>query len=705
MQNTAQNGGGRAVGSTALLLLCALGVLGGEALAQERPPWWDTRWPYRKLLTVDPEQDWGWAPAARAWIHLRPEADHGGRDLRVIGPDGQPVPFGVRFASSEGRYLIAFEARRKDGFYAVYYGQPVAEPVEANPPRRGLVYETRPIPEGAVVNAWPAAEATMEAAGPSHGAAHWNRVFDAYNPFGPQKDYIGIYRGYVRCPAGGAYGFATLSDHSSFLLIDGELVTQWVGPHNIHQGQRGERGGTVELSQGTHEFLYVHFAFGAPGRAAAAWKPPGRDRFEIMPHSAFPGLPEAEVYECEALERPSCADFTAEPESYCEAGEAKMTAFRCASKSSVAGDALIDRYLWEFGDGQTADGSAPQHVFLTPGLYTVTLTITSTAGERAACSKRVRVGPIYEDLDFPLKKLDRFWGLTKGYRLDRLPTPSLLAAWEFFRHLEREERALDAAVELDRRRSELTPVQLYDVAMALGQRYQAVERELDRAESYFRLALEAVPESQVRRRFDARFALCDHYFYYREDYEQARREYVKLRAEFPQGDPAKRRVALIRIGDTYRYEGDVEEALRIYRQAEGDPAYAPDKPRELLVGAMIHAVQSYLRRGEGEEGLERLEELLWLFPTLRLEGQPALLRAEAALMQADFKEARKQAELYIEHGTDPNFLPALHVAAAEACMELGLTDEAGAHYRAVLEDFPESPQVADAEEGLRRLEN
>jgi len=162
-------------------------------------------------------------------------------------------------------------------------------------------------------------------------------------------------------------------------------------------------------------------------------------------------------------------------------------------------------------------------------------------------------------------------------------------------------------------------------------------------------------------------------------------------------------VALIRIGDTYRYQSNVEEALRLYRQAEGDPAYAPDKPKDLVLGAMVQEVRSYLRRGEGQEALKRLEELLWLYPTLRSEGQPALLRAEAALIRADFTEARKQAELYIGYGTDPNFLPALHVAAAEACVEMGLTEEAAAHYRTVLDDFPESPQVKDAEDALQRL--
>ena len=159
----------------------------------------------------------------------------------------------------------------------------------------------------------------------------------------------------------------------------------------------------------------------------------------------------------------------------------------------------------------------------------------------------------------------------------------------------------------------------------------------------------------------------------------------------------------MRIGDTHRWQGNREKATDVYRQAEGDPAFAPKEPRAVVAGAGLHQVRSYLRRGEGEAALERLEELLWAYPTMRLEGEPAALRVQAELVTGDFAEAKKQAEAFIGFSKDPNYLPSLHVAAAEACVELGLTDEAAEHYRTVLEDFPEAPEVEDARNGLHRL--
>jgi tetratricopeptide (TPR) repeat protein len=686
-----------------LALILVLFAFGRGVAAQQRPAWWDGQWRARMLLSIAPDEPYLGAPGAYAWVHLPADVEAGGADLRVVDPGGRPVPFGIVHASAEGRCLIAFAARRKQGSYAVYYDNPYARPVPQAFPAQGLFYETRPIPENAVVNDWSDALRVLASAGPAYGAAPWGQVFDAYNPFGPQSRYVGIYSGFIRCPTDGTYNFATLSDDSSFLLVDDRLVTQWVGPHRIQQGRHGEQGGTIELTRGPHRFEYVHFSFGTSSRAAAAWQPPGGDHVVIIPGGAFPGLPEARVFESQRLGQPACADFTHRTESYCEADEAQMTAVRFVSTSSTEGDTLIERYAWDFGDGQGSAEPQPLHVFLAPGTFDVTLSITTTAGQGTACRKRVRVEPVYEDMDFTLAKMAKFWDGVKDYRFDRLPTPSLTALWTFATHMEMPDAAATAAEQLYGRRDDLEPAQFADVALALGRYYEGRGGRPDEARRCFEAALDALPESDQRRRLEARFALADHIFYYENDPARARQEYAKLRADFPRTDPSQARLALIRIGDTHRQQGDAAKALEFYSQAEADPAYAPQEPADVAKGAGLQQVRAYLRRGEGAEARKRLEALLWLYPTMRLEGEPALLHVQAALLDADFAEAKKQADAYIAFSKDANYLPALHVGAAEACIELGRTDEAAAHYRKVLDDFPEAPQVEDAANGLHRL--
>ena len=50
------------------------------------------------------------------------------------------------------------------------------------------------------------------------------------------------------------------------------------------------------------------------------------------------------------------------------------------ASTSADGDGTIDAYAWDFGDGETGAGSAPNHVYETPGNYTVSLVVTDDDG-------------------------------------------------------------------------------------------------------------------------------------------------------------------------------------------------------------------------------------------------------------------------------------------------------------------------------------
>jgi len=61
------------------------------------------------------------------------------------------------------------------------------------------------------------------------------------------------------------------------------------------------------------------------------------------------------------------------------------------SDESTAGNYPITNWLWDFGDGGTSTQRHPQHTYTTPGVYTVSLTVTDSGGYSAT---RVREGYI-----------------------------------------------------------------------------------------------------------------------------------------------------------------------------------------------------------------------------------------------------------------------------------------------------------------------
>jgi PKD repeat protein len=64
--------------------------------------------------------------------------------------------------------------------------------------------------------------------------------------------------------------------------------------------------------------------------------------------------------------------------------------FDGGSSSAISGRTIVS-YAWSFGDGTTGTGSAPNHTYAAGGAYTVTLTVTDSAGKTGRTSSSVTV--------------------------------------------------------------------------------------------------------------------------------------------------------------------------------------------------------------------------------------------------------------------------------------------------------------------------
>lgn len=699
-----------------ILILLAVTAALPPVRAQQPGNWLDPSWNHR-LHVKAPGKGSG-------YYHVRvltgPRARPDGRDFRMADPAGRPIPLRVVHSTDTGEHLLMFprseEAEKDQGnIYMLYFGNLRASRYQTFTPKAGLTLRTRPLPEGADVSSWENARRALEKSETVYGMAFHGRVFDGYNPFGPQRDYISIYNGIFRCPEPGTYRFAVMSEDASFLFIDGEKVAEWTGRgHNINRGRHGQHGGEVDLSAGPHRLRYVAFAFGRPRRCGVAWSKPGEEKkkirgsdaeaypYRIMGGGVFGHVPAAQVLRCENRTKRVCADFTARPAQYLESGDARMVAVRFRSHSYVRGS-TVESFRWDFGDGQTSTQPNPAHVYLAPGTYEVALTVKAAYGVSDTFKTGVKVEPVWNDLDFRRPKKQRFWQWTSDYEVENAPTAHLLAFQDFLRDVEQRKKLAEVCIELDKRRKELTPVQTHEVAMDLGKHYLRAGGDWQMAEKYFRLAHQSAPEDDLQRRFNARFQLADVYFYYADQPEKAQRAYRSLRHEFPATDPVQRRVALIRLGDIERNQGNLKEAHELYRQAQNDPEYGPQQPLSILEGRYVHDVRAFLNEGKAQRALDELQDWLWKCPTQRLEGLPFILRLKANLQLENYQEVTKQADIYLGFAKDPDYIPQAHLLAGEAYLELGFNEKARKHWQTVVEEWKESPAAQHAANNLRRL--
>lgn len=80
--------------------------------------------------------------------------------------------------------------------------------------------------------------------------------------------------------------------------------------------------------------------------------------------------------------KPLVVDFAASPTS----GEAPL-AVRFEDRSRFDPARPITSWEWAFGDGESSTAANPEHTYSTPGVYTVSLTVSDSAGRRATLTK------------------------------------------------------------------------------------------------------------------------------------------------------------------------------------------------------------------------------------------------------------------------------------------------------------------------------
>ncbi|MBI3828354.1 MAG: outer membrane protein assembly factor BamD [Planctomycetes bacterium] len=615
-----------------LLLSMAANVFGAD------DAWWKPQWTARRPLEINPTGSG--APGGETGVVEfttlgRAAAD--GKDVRIVA-GGQPVPYKVMFAGSDGSCVVALKMDKETKHYFAYFGNEKAEKPGADwEPERGLWLETRRMNGGDCQN-WDQMKDLVAKSGPAHGADAVRQVFVGWDPFSGQDRWVSVYKGWLNCKEEGDYTFATSSDDASFVFVDGKLAAQFPGWHGA-EGQ-ARHTGKLHLTGGAKRFEYYHVNGGGDGLMAAFWQPPGEKKIAQIPADAFTPVARGKAGALEVKDDPNALDLQAEWAGEGYAGERALIRYRFR----VLAPKNAKEVAWSFGDGQEAQGDEAEHVFFRSGLFE--LKVTAKAG-----GKEIQAAAKYEvHIDFdrqadrqkedPKKYLERL----HAYKYDALDMLSLQAAAGTFGVLEDVDGQIAAARALLARGAQINDDAYYEQALLLQGLLRDQKKYPDEALKVLDAAEERVKNNKNLRAKVLR-ERGDVYYFYKKDLDRALLEYDKVVGRYFGLEDNIVRVTKLRIGDIQRERGNYEKAAANYTDADR-LRLTPFTPEQAPVrtGTLLHSAEDFLRRGDASEARKWVEVLEWEFPLERLRGQSTLLRAKIALLDKNTEEAQKQLE-------------------------------------------------------------
>ncbi len=704
------------------------------ALAQ--PKWHAPGWLHRAVVKVGKAGSQGVDTAAVRILHAGAARDDG-RDYRIFSSAGQPAPYEITYHAPGRDTLISFRAAAPGGTFYIYFGKTDAPadpmravakpgtgagPPQAGPaaggwiPRAGLVLTTMRRPAEVENPKTVEAMATLIARSPRlDGAAYRRNIRDGVNPFGDSDHFISVYRGWIRLPKGGKYGFCTASNEASFSFLDGKELVHWPGRHTEQRGKFGQKSAEVEVAAGLHYVEYYHEEVLLYQVAFLGYRPPGGPHHVGIPDGFFPQPHRAGVvrYERETA-RPTVLPRVELADSVWprQRPSGQYTRYRFAA--DAGGDAPDLKgwsFRWEFGDGQAANGPKADHVYLATGGYDVRLTATAPDG-----AKVERHWPLAV---FPIEHLAE--GFKEGRRSDYAPIVS------------RYDRAKFGAATL----AEL--VRFFD-EMAMRTGATAAARDVlsragaadeDRLDAHLvlagvgdiRSAWRAVPGAKAGEHLEAALGLAKtpaktlrvmarlirHVGVDASDVEEAEKLYARAETLVKRqalGGQAKRafRDASIAIGDAHLAAGRLDRAAQDYRTAEAlaEPIL-PQTVRVSKIGAYPERLSQLIDAGKLDGARAVIEEWYEQLPSDLLRGEALFWIGKVESLRGGHKGAIRPLRLAIELGQGAAFEAEARWLLAEAHRHSGDREAQRAELVALLRSGLAGPWRDKADAALKVL--
>jgi PKD repeat protein len=439
----------------------------------------------------------------------------------------------------------------------------------------------------------------------------------------------------------------------------------------------------------------------------AAWQPPGSSKPEVIPPRAFGSdtiahLPAGALWHKTNGRIPA---FAVEARGEVPLAGSEQPLVRVQFKD-VSARGVIDRarVRWDFGDGYTTEVKEPLHIYLSPGLYTVKMTVQGTSRTLETVNRVPITRPVlFPD---PKKRPDQ---LTSYRRILDKHDPKklkfenvlqLVRAYEQLGEIPRAAATGRTALLSDRRPEEDTAIE--DLVRVVGPLFRDRLDDPEGALSVWQAAAKAIRREDGKLRCEAEAAdILLH------DLLRPREAKVPLDSATGRlnksSDPTLAR-RLYRVwGDWYARGGDRKAARQAYARASTFRSSPGDVVKDSARrGAFSRSIEAYLRTKDLDRAREELRHWQDEFPADKLEGYLPLLQARYRVAREKYPQAIAVATDLLTINPESPYADRLVYLAAECEEKLGRTERALADYRALLTDYPGSLLVKKAKEKLSR---
>ncbi len=686
-RNTASAGRRRPLSLPAVAgsMCLALGLLSpGESRSESGTVKWSARLARRRaVLHVDGAED---SPAAYAEFVSGGYCDRSGQDISVFDEKGNRVPHKIMSVGPGDHFLIAYKLTESNTYF-LYYNQPGATAHPSWSPQCGVFLQTYRRPPGKS-NTIAELETMVRSVRSVYGGGYRPAIFDGYNPYGPSDDYVSVYTAYLRISQAGVYGFATNSDDSSALYVDGTLVASFPGIHEA-TARRGERSGRASLNSGVHILTYYHVEYTGPQATTAAWRRPEEKFFTPIPAEAFVPISKSRITAIEDRGG-RLLDFSSEIDEIYAAKDGKpLFGVRFRPFSLSLNERTV--FLWDFGDGERSNEKSPMHVYLSARPVPVTLSILDEEKNRHSASHYVNVVHLENrNTNDPRQTREAFEQILQTYTCQEHSPDELETLHDFYAAGEGNESRVTALTSM---LLKVVPASQpgrrakFLLSWADSSRESASRNiQLQRAR-FYNEAAKITRNRGIRAK--ALVALGDTYLDSLNDSKAALACYQGVVNENTDKQLARR--AIIGQGDVYLLSGDLATATKFYDQAGILPEDA--RGAEALRTSYGNLIEGYIKQKDFAAALEALDTWEWKYPMAKTRGYSLILRSRIAFASGNMPDVQRFSTCIIRALEEDSFKPEAYYLLISSLLRQGQTGAAREHYAALKESYPRDPFV------------